>query len=298
MPWMCHSLTTPDQPAVTERKSSTPPKLAQRRTLEPRQNLALEPSWVKLVAMLAHPGGTELGGFRRTHTRHSSQRGRGTDLPPYSPRLTAGAPSQNIRAMNRHEGDPPRPIDGGSSAQTVVHYVGLRRGAMGYRGRGSGRRYAFDRDECCGYVLDEDLEFFRLRPDFIVYDGDDSHIDPALERARAEREQLRAQVAQDLMIKLSPYLPRQDAPRKPSRSGLGRPPIPDAHLRLLNHLREHVFPRWPIKQLALEFARDAIDPESTIKKRLERARKRRPSLGDCEYCRDNFDPPPPRVQLT
>ena len=76
--------------------------------------------------------------------------------------------------MNRHEGSLPRPIANGTVAQTIVHYTGLHRGAMGYTGRVSGRRYPFDRNECCAYVLDEDLELFRRLKDFDVFDGDDS----------------------------------------------------------------------------------------------------------------------------
>jgi hypothetical protein len=59
---------------------------------------------------------------------------------------------------------------------------------MTYRGRASGRRYPFDLDDCCKYIPDEDLELFRVHRDFKVFDGDDSHIDPALDRARAERD--------------------------------------------------------------------------------------------------------------
>jgi hypothetical protein len=92
---------------------------------------------------------------------------------------------------------------------------------MTYRGRASGRRYPFDLDDCCAYVLDEDLELFRAHTDFEVFDGDDSHIDPALERARVEREQLTEQVAQRLMSRLLPHLPPV---RRTSNGPRGRKP--------------------------------------------------------------------------
>lgn len=110
-------------------------------------------------------------------------------------------------AMSRHEGSLPVPFADGSVPQTIVHYIGQKRGAMAYKGRASGRRYPFDRDDCCKYIPDEDLELFRLLPEFDVFDVDDSHIDPALERAKAEREQLTEQVAQRLMSRLLPHLP-------------------------------------------------------------------------------------------
>jgi hypothetical protein len=63
---------------------------------------------------------------------------------------------------------------------------------------------------------------FRAHKDFEVIEGDDSHIDPALEQAKAERERLREQLTQELMIDLSS---RQAPPaRHPTKGWPGRKP--------------------------------------------------------------------------
>ena len=92
---------------------------------------------------------------------------------------------------------------------------------MTYRGRASGRRYAFDLDECCQYIPDEDLELFRVHSEFDVFDGDDSHIDPVRDRARAELEHLKEEITQQVMTDLSSRLP---PPRATSNGSLGRKP--------------------------------------------------------------------------
>jgi hypothetical protein len=122
--------------------------------------------------------------------------------------------------MSRHEGRLPVPFGDGSVAQTIVHYLGQRQGAMAWTGRASGRRYRFDADDCCHYIPDEDLELFRLLPEFDVFDNDDSHIDPALAHAKAERDRLKEELKQELMGGPSP---RQAPPaRRPTNGSPGR----------------------------------------------------------------------------
>jgi len=92
---------------------------------------------------------------------------------------------------------------------------------MTYRGRASGRCYPFDLDDCCRYIPDEDLELFRAHSEFDVFDGDDSHIDPAQDRARAELERLKQEIKQQVM---SDLLSRLAPPRPTSNGSLGRKP--------------------------------------------------------------------------
>ena len=123
--------------------------------------------------------------------------------------------------MSRHPDPPPAPFAAGKVPQTIVHYTGQKRGGMSYRGRASGRRYPFDADDCCHYVPDEDLEFFRLHSEFDVLDGDETHIDPAKERAIAERERLKEELRREVMNVLSLRLP---APRGTGNGSRGRKP--------------------------------------------------------------------------
>ena len=127
--------------------------------------------------------------------------------------------------VNRHEDDGPAPFAAGSVPQTIVHYIGGRRGAMTYLGRASGRRYAFDLDDCCKYVPDEDLGLFRVHGEFEVLDGDASHIDPARDRAKAEREQLKEELKRELIGSLpasaTPPAPLPGKARRGRKRGTG-----------------------------------------------------------------------------
>ena len=94
----------------------------------------------------------------------------------------------------------PVPIDAGRVAQAIVEYTGKRMGTVTYRGPSSGREYRFDASPSgkSKYVLDEDLELFRLLQDFQVLEV--GRIDPeAEERERRERElaELRAQLEEN-----------------------------------------------------------------------------------------------------
>jgi hypothetical protein len=89
-----------------------------------------------------------------------------------------------VQAREQHGSAPPRLIDGGRVAQAIVEYTGNRLGTVTYRGR-SGREYRFDASPWHkrNYVLAEDLERFRLRPDFRVIE--ESLIDPEAEKIKA-----------------------------------------------------------------------------------------------------------------
>src|SRR3990170_1066163 len=78
------------------------------------------------------------------------------------------------------EGVPPQ-IDGGTKAQAIVEYTGSQMGAVTYRGS-SGRQYCFSASpsDKRKYVVREDLERFRHRPDFRVHE--ETFIDPEVER--------------------------------------------------------------------------------------------------------------------
>lgn len=74
-----------------------------------------------------------------------------------------------------------RPIDGGQVAQSAVEYIGPRMGGLTYRPP-SGWSYSFSGlpSGRVQYVHAQDLDFFRLRPDFRVLD--EGRIDPKAER--------------------------------------------------------------------------------------------------------------------
>ena len=77
----------------------------------------------------------------------------------------------------------PRPIDGGRVAQSVVEYIGPKMGAVTYRPP-SGWSYSFSAlaSGRVQYVQAQDIDFFRLRPDFRVLD--EGRIDPEAERLK------------------------------------------------------------------------------------------------------------------
>ena len=120
----------------------------------------------------------------------------------------------------------PRPIDGGQVPQAIVEYMGLRLGAMTFRGS-SGRSYRLGArpTERIQYVLNEDLGFFRARPDFRVLD--ETRIDPEaenlarIERACAERAR---QEAARILEQFTASQPPQPAPKpigRPAGRGFG-----------------------------------------------------------------------------
>jgi hypothetical protein len=89
---------------------------------------------------------------------------------------------------DEEESYPPlRPMDEGWVPQAIVEYTGERLGAVTYRGP-SGTEYRFgagpqDRRK---YVLLQDLDHFRQRPDFRVIEG--SLRDPEAEKTKAIEE--------------------------------------------------------------------------------------------------------------
>jgi hypothetical protein len=124
-------------------------------------------------------------------------------------------------ASVENEAPLPRPIDNGQVDQTVVEYTGPRLGAATYRGR-SGREYRFDaspRDKR-KYVLAEDLDRFRLRPDFRVLE--ETRIDPEAEKLKAMETAVGDRMVKEVTRLLAPKgtAKRKDAQR---RRG-GRPP--------------------------------------------------------------------------
>jgi hypothetical protein len=188
----------------------------------------------------------------------------------------------------------PRPIDNGQVDQTVVEYTGPRLGAVTYRGP-SGREYRFSAfpSDSKQYVLSEDLERFRGRPDFRVLE--ETRIDPEAKKLKAIET-----AVGDRLVREVTHLLRPDGigerKRAPRRRG-GRPPVPIKEQERLWHLRHHSLPRWSIEALATEFLGDNYaTPRATISTRLARFKKAHPELtseDDCPWCAKGYAPNPP-----
>jgi hypothetical protein len=92
----------------------------------------------------------------------------------------------------------PRPIEDGIVAQALVRFTGTRRGTVTYRGP-SGREYHFSADPSnqVQYVLEEDLAHFVSLREFEVVA--DSRIDPALDARLRFKEEVVAELRQELL---------------------------------------------------------------------------------------------------
>ncbi len=114
----------------------------------------------------------------------------------------------------------PRPIDGGQVAQSVVEYIGPRMGGLTYRPP-SGWSYSFSGlpSGRVQYVRAQDLDFFRLRPDFRVLD--EGRIDPEAERLKRMEGDIFDRLAARIGERSDEYT-TTDPSRSPRRRG-GRP---------------------------------------------------------------------------
>ena len=94
----------------------------------------------------------------------------------------------------------PRPLDNGQVAQTLVEYLGLKHGAFTIRGPSRKEyRFAAGRLDRLQYVVDEDLERFRLLPEFRVLD--EARIDPESEIRRLWQEEITQRVVERMRDK-------------------------------------------------------------------------------------------------
>jgi len=112
----------------------------------------------------------------------------------------------------------PVPIDGGQVAQSIVEYIGPRMGAVTYRPP-SGRFYRFSAgpSDKVQYVLSQDLEYFRLRPDFRVLD--EGRIDPEAERFRGLERSILEKVRGELIERVEQVTASEPRPSSHRRGG-------------------------------------------------------------------------------
>jgi len=211
------------------------------------------------------------------------------------------------RAMDGEEesGKPPRPIGDGLVDQSIVEYMGNKMGT--FTCRPSGREYRFSaspRDKR-KYVPDEDLEYFRRRPDFRVLE--EGRIDrEADERKKRETQfaELHAQLQQherreaELEAVVTTLAHDQGGPRRRGkRTPGGRPPVPLTKLQELWHLRHHNLPPCSLENLASRFlTEDYATPRATMSTRLSRFKKAHPELTveeRCPWCRADDESSPP-----
>lgn len=183
----------------------------------------------------------------------------------------------------------PRPIEGGTVAQSIVRYRGLRLGNVSYRGLSSRREYRFGASpgNDMHYVLDEDLPRFRLLQDFEV--PEEGRIDPAADRLERMRLQLEASIEARLVETIESVAKnRTDRSRTASGNRGGRPPVPQEEIRRAWHERHHTLPPRSMDDLAAEFVGDeSVAPRRTMSTRLSRFKKAHPHLtveGDCPWC--------------
>jgi hypothetical protein len=115
----------------------------------------------------------------------------------------------------------PRLIDDGRVAQAIVEYTGRRTGAATYRGP-SGQEYRFDAGPAdrLKYVLEGDLEHFRLLRDFRVLE--ETAIDPEAERIRLLQRSILDSAIAETRRALGEHT--ETGHRKSSRNPPGRPP--------------------------------------------------------------------------
>lgn len=177
----------------------------------------------------------------------------------------------------------PRPIAGGSVAQSLVEYIGRKTSAILVRGPVSGSEHRFDNKwHRYQWVQDEDLGRFHSLRDFRVHT--DHYIDPLEQR-------LDAMVQRRLQeLGLSDTSPAENLPDEGKQNRGGRPPVPLDTLRYMWHLRHHALPPWSVADLAREFLPENgyATPERTVSTRLSRFKQQHPELileDNCPVCR-------------
>lgn len=184
----------------------------------------------------------------------------------------------------------PVPIDRGQVAQRLVHYRGGRGGLASVRGRVSHREYYHDVVNTPFWVLEEDLELFRLLADF---DVTDERIPGRAEQQQLEQTARLEALEQQLAALQSPATPTV---RPPKRGGRHR--YADGVLRRALHLRHHVSKRWTNDQIARLIYGDGYEdrsgPANAISKMLSGARLRFPRHEEhCPLCESGDDSAPP-----
>ena len=179
----------------------------------------------------------------------------------------------------------PPPIEDGRRAQTPVEYLGPLIANFTRRGVSSGRTYHFAQSpgDRWSWVLSEDVNRFRLHPDYLVHD--EVAIDPVHNAQRAWEERIQA-------IEHTFAEPRP--PIGVHRPKVGRPRTPEAAVIEAWHLHNHCGWRW--RDVAQHQGIDRERPEAAVERRVARWLKSNPErAGDefCSLCDSNGCPPPP-----
>lgn len=198
-------------------------------------------------------------------------------------------------------GSLPRLIDAGRVAQSLVEYVGPRKGSFGVRGPASGRSYRFSAlaSSRLQHVLAIDLPLFELRVDFRVLD--EGAIGPSQERRAEIREnltdELTAAIRSQLLAELSPSSPKPSRARRGGRRpGTGLGALIDCWMSC-----QRTEDRFDSKReaydavcraLESELKADEVPTRVQIPKLRWDAKRRREQLGHCVYHAHPAQTPP------